>query len=346
MKGLTIFIAGMLLSGGVYAQRLTMPETSPGASVSQSIGLTDMTVVYHRPGVKNRKIWGDVVPYDQVWRVGANENTAVSFSTPVRVGGKELAAGTYGLHMIPGETEWTVILSTNATSWGSYFYDEKEDAVRVKAKPETCEATERLVFLFSGLKDNSVDIVMRWEKLQIAFTVEVDLQGTVLASLRREMRTNKGFNMEALRDAAAWCLRNNVNLDEATAWADRSIQRSEQFSNVLLKSQILAKLGKSKESDDTFARAVKLATTEGDLNQLGYHHLTNNRLKEAVDVFRRNAKEHPLSWNAHDSLAEALEKTGDKKGAMESYRKALDLTKEEDQKTRIQKAIKGLSETK
>lgn len=346
MRGLSIVILGLLVASELYAQRLTMPEASPQASVTQSVGLTEMTVTYHRPGVKNRKIWGDIVPYQEVWRAGANENTTISFSTPVRVAGRDLPAGKYGLHMIPSEQEWTVILSTNSWSWGSYFYNEKEDAVRIKVKPEANEPTERLLFTFDNLKENAADVVMRWEKLKVAFTVEIDLQNTVLASLRQEMTSSKGFNWEALRDAAAWCLRNNVNLDEALTWVDRSIQRNEQFSNTLLKSQLLAKQGKTKEGDESFSRAVKLAVTEGDLNVLGYHYMNANRIKEAVDTFKRNAKEHPQSWNAYDSLGEALEKSGDKKAAVEQYKKALELAKDQDQKLRIEKSIKSLSESK
>jgi hypothetical protein len=346
MKWLVFAIGGVLFCAELSAQRLIMPEASPQASVSQSVGLTDMTITYHRPGVKNRKVWGDLVPYNEVWRVGANENTTIAFSTPVRIGGKELPAGTYGLHMIPTEQQWTVILSANSTSWGSYFYNDKEDVVRFTVKPEAGEFTERLLFTFSNIKDNASDVVMSWEKVRIGFTVEIDLQATVLTSLKGEMRSSKGFSWEALRNGASWCLRNNVNLDEAMAWADRSIQRNEHFSNVLLKSQILAKQVKSKEADEIFARAVKLAVTEADLNQLGYHYLSGNKAKEAVDVFKRIAKEHPASWNAHDSLAEALEKSGDKKGALENYRKAMELVKDQDQKLRLEKNIKTLTETK
>src|SRR6187401_3267360 len=129
----------LLVSAVAAAQGLTGPNASPAASVSQTIGLTDIAVTYHRPATNGRKIWGGLVPYDQVWRAGANQNTTISFSTPVTVNGTKLAAGTYGLHMIPTASQWTVIFSNESGAWGSFSYDQKEDAARITATPQTAE---------------------------------------------------------------------------------------------------------------------------------------------------------------------------------------------------------------
>ena len=151
------------------APRLTLPDASPHASVSQRVGLTDITIDYHRPAVGKRKIRGGLVPYDEPWRAGANENTTITFSTPVTVGGKQLAAGTYGVHMIPTAKTWTVALSTVSTAWGSFSYDPKEDAVRFTVTPTPAEHEESLEYRFENPTETSTNVVLQWEKLQVSF---------------------------------------------------------------------------------------------------------------------------------------------------------------------------------
>src|SRR5205085_9782898 len=161
---------------------LDLPYASQAAQVKQRVGVTDITVTYHRPVVNGRKIWGGLVPMGQVWRAGANENTTIEFSTPVSVEGKPLAAGTYGLHMIPNTDNWTVIFSKMAVAWGSYTYDQAEDALRVDVKPRTIEMEEALEYEFEDLKPDSVSVTMKWEKTAVPFRVSVDETQTVLAS--------------------------------------------------------------------------------------------------------------------------------------------------------------------
>ncbi len=347
MRALVAFALTCLVAmPAVRAQRLILPQTSPKASVMQTVGLTEITVTYNRPGVKSRTIWGDLVPYDEVWRVGANENTTISFSTPVRIGGKELTAGTYGLHMIPGKEEWTVIFSTNFTSWGSYFYDEKEDALRIKVKAEAGEFTERMAFLIANLKDDAADVVLAWEKLRVSFTVQVDVKATVVASIRKQLRSVEGFMPEALRNAALYCLRNEVSLDEGLSWIDRAIAAQPTTGNLLVKAQILEKQGDGTAVAVMVQTAVDAASSEADFNDLGYYYLNAKKNKEAIETFKRNARSYPKSWNAHDSLAEAYEKTGDQKLALEHYKKALELVNVDNQKRRIENSIKKLSESR
>jgi hypothetical protein len=180
MKTITLklfvgYLAVAGIGGTVFAQNdLNLPDVSQAAEVKQRIALTDVTVKYHRPLVNGRKIWGGLVPYGKVWRAGANENTTIEFSDPVSVEGKPLAKGIYGLHMIPHPDSWTVIFSKTYTGWGSYSYDQKEDALRVDVKPRPlAETKEALEFDFEDLKATSAVMILKWQKLGIPFTVSV-----------------------------------------------------------------------------------------------------------------------------------------------------------------------------
>src|SRR6266446_4933574 len=154
-------VTALLTLAHAQSTILDLPRQSQHAVVTQRIGITDITVNYHRPLVNDRKIWGSIVPYGQVWRAGANENTTIAFSDPVTIEGKPLPKGTYGLHMIPGEKEWTVIFSKNSTSWGSFTYDQAEDALRVTVKPQTAEFHDALTYDFDDLQPNSTTVTMR-----------------------------------------------------------------------------------------------------------------------------------------------------------------------------------------
>jgi tetratricopeptide (TPR) repeat protein len=333
----------LLFGGAAGAQpALTLPQASPRASISQTVGLTDIAITYHRPAVNKRKIWGDLVPYDQVWRAGANENTTITLSSPVTVNGKPLAAGTYGLHMIPTEGgDWTIAFSSVSWAWGSFTYDEKEDALRVTAKPQPADFQERLSYGFDDPTDNSVQAAMRWEKLRVPFTIEVDTPAVALASIRKELRDLPRFSWQGWNQAAAYCLRSKVNLDEALSWADRSISMQENFANLRTKAGLLELKGDAQTAATLRDRSLKLAT-EADINQYGYQLLGAGKTDEAIEIFKKNVKDHPDSWNVYDSLGEAYEKKGDKKLAVENYRKAGSMVRDPDQKKRIEGVLKKL----
>ena len=320
---------------------LQLPAASPKASVTQKVGLTDVTVRYSRPAVAGRKVWGGLVPLGEVWRTGADENTTLSFTSPVTVGGKTLPAGTYGLHTIPGEKEWTVILSTQANAWGSYSYDPKEDAVRFTAVPKEGPLEERLLFTLADPTDRSVAVTLAWEKLRLSFPVEVDTKAVVLASLKEQLRGLPRFGWQGWNGAAAWCVRNDTALDQAEEWIDRSIKMNRNFTNQTTKAMLLEKKGNAKGAAELREKALALAT-EPELNQYGYQLLGQKKLDEAIRVFEKNAKDHPASWNTWDSLAEAQATAGDKKKAIANYEKALSLTEDEEQKTRIRGEIAKL----
>lgn len=320
---------------------LQLPAASPKASVSQTVGLTEITVRWSRPAVNGRKVWGGLVPYDEVWRTGADENTTLSFSSPVTVGGKTLPAGTYGLHTIPGENDWTVVLSTQAKAWGSYSYDPKEDAVRFTATPREGPHEERLLFTLADPTDRSVAVTLAWERLRLSFPVEVDTKAVVLASLKEQLRGLPRFGWQAWNGAAAWCVRNDTALDQAEEWVDRSIRMNRNFTNQSTKADLLEKRGDAKGAAELRAKALALAT-EAEVNQYGYQLLGQKKVDEAIRLFEKNVKDHPASWNVWDSLAEAQATAGDAKKAIGNYEKALALTEDEVQKTRIRGVLAKL----
>ena len=336
--------AAMLIDTAISTAQpqLPLPEASPKATVSQKIGISEVQVSYHRPGIKGRTVWGKLVPYGEVWRAGANENTTISFSHPVTVGGRTLASGTYGLHMIPTQTDWTIIFSRNATSWGSFFYKESEDALRITVKPQTAEQRDWLQYEFTDLTDSSAVLSLLWEKTRVPIALMFDTRGDIITHARDVfLRGLAGFSWQGFNQAAQFCLRNDMNLPEALTWADASININENFGNLYTKAALLEKMGNTATVAGLRAKAMKIAT-EADINNLGYTYLAANKTKEALEMFSKNAKAYPESWNAYDSLAEGLDKSGDSKGAIANYEKALKLVVDAGNRKRIGETIAKL----
>ncbi len=324
--------------------QLPQPQASPGATVSQTVGITEITVTYHRPGVKGRDVWGGLVPYGEVWRAGANENTTISFSHDVTVGGKPLNAGTYGLHMIPTKSQWTVIFNKNSTSWGSFFYSEAEDAQRIVVIPQPDSFHEWLLYEFSDLTDSSAILSLSWEKLRVPILITTETRKNVLALARDAyLRGPAGFTWQGFNQAAQYSLRNGGDLNEALKWADRSTGMVETFGNLRTKAQILEAMGKSSEASPLFAKSMTIAS-EADINILGYTLMGQNKMKEAGEMFEKNVKDHPDSWNVYDSLAEWQQKSGDTKSAIQNYEKALKRVKDEQNRKRITETIQKLQQ--
>lgn len=306
-----------------YAQgNLNLPQSSQKAGVSQRIGLTDISIIYSSPLVKGRTVWGELVPFGEVWRAGANENTVISFSTPVSIEGKPLEAGTYGLHIIPGKDSWTIIFSSNSTSWGSYFYNTTEDKLRVTVKPEPAPMQEWLSYRFTDIKQSSAKVMLNWEKIGVGFFIQVDVPSTTVASLRQEMRGMKYYSWEGPSAAAEYCLKNNVNLDEAMTWVDHSISMKETFSNLNVKAGLLKAKGDDSGAEKIKARALTVAD-EQQLNAYGYQLLAEDKKTEAIEIFKANVKRYPDSWNVYDSLADAYDQNGNNKEAINNYKIAL-----------------------
>jgi len=334
----------LLAAAPAFAQAfapLKVPQASPRATVSQTVGVTDLTITYNRPAVNKRKVWGELVPYNDVWRVGANENTTLTITSDVKVNGQPLPAGNYGLHAIPTAGEWTLIFSKEAKAWGSFSYDQKEDALRVKVTPKPAEHQERLAYTFENPTDNGVEVQLRWEKLMVPFTVEVDTPQVVVAALREDLRGLARFAWQGWNQAAAYCARTGVNLDEAMTWADRSVQMNRNFNNLRTKANLVEKKGDTKLAAQLRDESLKVAT-ENDINLLGYNLLGQGKVDDALAMFQKNVKDHPESWNCWDSLAEGYAKKGEKKQALTHYEKALSMVAAEDQKARINKEIAKL----
>jgi Protein of unknown function (DUF2911)/Tetratricopeptide repeat len=332
------------MTGLAVAQpaQLTEPQESPAAKVTQTIGLTEIEVDYHRPAVKGRKIWGGLVPYGEVWRAGANENTIVRFSTDVKIEGKALAAGTYGLHMIPTQKGWTVVFSKVSSAWGSFTYEQKEDALRVAVSPRTTAGnTEYLLYRFDDPATDKGTLVLAWEKLEVPVGITVDTAKITMARMKSELRGLPNFFWHGWNQAALYWANHGGSLDEALAYADKSVKMNPQFANQMTRATILEKKGKAAEAKEQRTKALAVGS-EQDVNAYGYALLGQKKLDEAVALFQTNVKAHPESWNAHDSLAEALASKGDKKGAIESYEKALSMVKDPVQKKRIEQTLAQL----
>ena len=335
-----LFVAAASAAALASAQvpPIVVPQASPAASVSQTVGMTDMEIRYHRPAVNSRKVWGELVPYGEVWRAGANENTTITFGAPVKVEGKELPAGTYGLHMIPTDKEWTVAFSRTANAWGSFSYDPKEDVLRVTVTPKPAEFQERLGYSFEEPTDGAVTAVLRWEKVAVPIKIETDTPSVAVENIRGQLRGLPRFFWQGWNGAAAYCLRAGVNLDEALQWADRSIGMNENFTNLRTKAGLLEKKGDTKSAEALRAKSMQIAT-EAELNAYGYQLLGQKKYNEAIAIFQKNVKTYPNSWNTYDSLAEAYLTKGDKKAAREYYGKALAMARDETQKKRISEAL-------
>ena len=355
MKKINILLTAIILfiAININGQNLPQVQASPHARVFQEIGLSDITIDYHRPGVKGREIWGKLVPYgmtnlgfgtakESPWRAGANENTTITFTDDVKINGHDLPAGTYGLHMLVTEKDWTIIFSKTNTAWGSFFYDPKDDALRVVVTPEKSDFTEWLEYNFENLTDHSADIELRWENLKAKFNASFDLNNVVLDRYRKALVGAGGFNWLNYQQAAAYCLAKNIDLDEALNWIDHSISIKQTGSNLLTKSQLLEKKGDKKEADELAKKGIDLAT-EAELNNYGYTlMLQYNDVDRALEIFKINVKKHPESWNVFDSLAEAYAKKGDRENAVKYYNMALEKSPD-NQHQRIMNAIGNLN---
>ena len=234
--------------------QLELPRASPKASVTQAIGLTDVTINYSRPSVRGRTIFGDLVPWGAVWRTGANEATTIELADDVTINGAKLAKGLYSVHTIPGENEWTVIFNSEATQWGSYSYDAAKDALRVAVKPRASDhAHEMLTFAFPNVTADSAEVVMAWDRVMVPFTIGVDTNAKVVASAKAALDWRIPFQ------AANWASQNKVEGVDAMKWVDQYIAIQESWSNLTLKARMLAGAGKRAEAVRTGERALAVA---------------------------------------------------------------------------------------
>jgi len=333
------------------------------ASISERIGITDVTIHYDKPGVKGRegKIWGQLIPVgftdpgfgsskSSPWRAGSNENTTIEFSTPVKIEGQNLPAGRYGFFIAYDPNECTVIFSTNSTSWGHYFYNANEDALRVKVKPQALDkSVEWLKYDFSNETENSAVVSLQWEKLAIPFKIEVDYINEQLQSFRRELRNDAGFMWEAWNQAAQWCVQRNVNLPEALMWSDSATGTNfggdRSFQAWSTKAQILQKLGRNDEA----AKVMQTALPFGNMNevhQYGRQLLGLKQYKMALDVFKLNYDKYPGKFTTMMGLVRGYSAVGDYQNALKYANMALPLAPDQNNKNNVSTMIDKLKQNK
>jgi tetratricopeptide (TPR) repeat protein len=281
---------------------LDLPLQSQRATVSQRIGITDISIKYHRPLAKDRKIWDGLVPYGKVWRAGANENTTITFSDPVMIEGKPLDKGTYGVHMIPTAAEWTIIFSKNSTSWGSFTYDQAEDALRVTVKPVAADMHNALTYDFDQLLPDSAVVELEWGKIAVPFKVAVDVLDVVQASVKKQLRNLSQYTWMSWDDAANYLLVEKIALPDALMYANKSIENEDRYENEMTKSNVLTALNRKDEAATAQKKALDLASPL-QVHAYGRQLMGEKRNEEAFVIFRENAQKHPDLWFVHSGLA-------------------------------------------
>jgi tetratricopeptide (TPR) repeat protein len=357
---LLVLLASVVLSTS-FAQTLTgLPSGgNKKAFVGERIGLTDVIIHYDRPGVKGRegKIWGGLVHTgfaDQgfgsskaaPWRAGSNENTTIEFSNDVTIEGQPLKKGKYGFFIAYDSTESTLIFSNNSNSWGSYYYNDKEDALRVKVKPvRSATNVEWLKYEFLNQTENAATIALLWERLMIPFKVETNYIRDQIASFQNELRTDKGFTWQTWNQAAQWSLQHDTNLEQALQWADSAsgatFGGNLQFGPKATKAQILQKLGRGNEAVEIMKAAMPLASMQ-ELHGYGRSLLLQKKSKEAMEVFQANYAKNPKEFTTLMGMTRGYSANADYKNALKFAQMALPLAPNGPNKTAIEGMIEKL----
>ncbi len=362
MKNYLFLLAIFLFVSQSFAQvpyNSALPNgPSKKAVVSEQVGLAQVSITYHRPSVNGRegKIWGELVHKGFVkqgfgtdnpapWRAGANENTIIEFESDVKIEGQNLTKGRYSLFIAYDAAESIVVFSRKTDGWGSYFYDEKDDALRVKIKPQTLEkSVEWLKYDFSNQTPNSAIIALSWEKLSFPFKVEVDNLKQQFDRFAAEGKNPRGFTPEGLNIAANWCLTNNYELEKGLEWTNFAINTfggDQQFSILATKAQLLEKLGKSVEAAATMKQALPIGNVS-ELHQYGRQLLALKKPKEALEVFQMNHDKNPNQFTTLMGMTRGLSANGDYPKALEFAMKALPLAPNDANKQAVQAIIEKL----
>ncbi|HWF02369.1 MAG TPA: DUF2911 domain-containing protein [Candidatus Angelobacter sp.] len=319
----TVLFATLFTANRSNAQSfvLDLPRDSQHAKIMQRVGITDITINYHRPLVKGRKVWGGLVPYGEVWRAGANENTTIEFTDPVTVEGKPLAKGIYGLHMLPTENDWTIIFSKAATAWGSFTYNQSEDALRVTVKPHAADMKEALAYEVDDVTPTSATITMRWEKIAVPFKVDVNTNEIVAQNLHAQLRGLGQYTWEGWDDAATYFLTNKYNLEEALKDEDRSIAVEERFDNLITKSRILEAMNRKDDATVARNKALEMGSII-QLHSYGRQLQQQGKQEEAFAIFRTNIQKSPTNWLVRTETARIAVAKGDYDGAVKEMKLA------------------------
>jgi tetratricopeptide (TPR) repeat protein len=352
MKAFFSILAILCCCTIIQAQPISGPPDGGNqhSRVTQWIGPVEVTIDYHSPDVhgpngedRTGKIWGTPVAHNGYidqgfgtakaapWRAGANENTSISFSHDVRIEGKDLKAGTYGLFLaLQPSGPWTWIFSKNSTSWGSFFYDVKEDALRADAIPTDSPYTEYLTYGFDERKPSSAVAYLQWENKKVLMKIEIpNVNEIYLTKIRQELRTAPGFDARNYANAAQFCVQNKINLEEALVWANEALNPNlggtEDFFTLQTKSMVLNALGKIPEANAIMDKAIKLpSATVPEIHQYGRALLLAGQKEKALEVFQYNAKAHPEDkFTPNVGLARGYTAMGDKKNAIKCWELAI-----------------------
>ncbi|HWL16130.1 MAG TPA: DUF2911 domain-containing protein [Opitutus sp.] len=273
----------MLLSfafaAGLQAQatnKIEFPAPSPTASLKQRVGLTDISIDYSRPGVKGRQIFGGLIPYGEVWRTGANAASKISFSTPVKLNGTEIPAGTYELFSIPAKDKWTVILAKDSSDWGAYSYDPKNDVARIAAQPRTApELVETFTIGLGDLRDESATLYLAWENTYVPLKLEVDVAAKLVPQIKAAMASDSAE--KPYFQAALFYFEHQIDLNQAAEWMDAASQAQPQAFWVFYhKARLLAALGRKADAIAAAQRSIEIAKKAGGAVQEEYIRLNEN----------------------------------------------------------------------
>jgi len=354
ITGAPLVLSLIVASYSSVSQGITTPRTpSPAAEVRQTIGISTVTVNYSRPAVKGREVWGKIVPYgwnaqgfgsgvEAPWRAGANENTTIKFSHDATVEGKPVPAGIYGLFfVINNDNTGEVILSKDSRSWGSFWYNAKQDQMRARIQLREIPHTELLTYDFINATKNSAEMVLNWEKKQIPVKVEFAVDEIVMDNAVEELKGPVGFNWQGYTSAANYALQNKVNYEQALKWIDQAIAQNRNFTTLNVKSGLLKATGNTTEAEKMLNDALTIAT-EVELNLYGYQLMGQGEHDKAIEMFKLNTQRHPKSANTWDSLGEGYATKGDKKNAIANFKKSLSLNPPPNVKANSEKFLREL----
>lgn len=358
MKKINFYVVLLFLVFSTSAQaQLNTPRGSQLATVTQRVGISDISITYSRPSVNGREIWGSLVPYGMnnlgfgtataaPWRAGANENTTITFSHDAYVEGKPIKAGTYALFFeVKPNNEATLILSKDNQAWGSFYYDQKRDALRADISTKKAQHHELLTFEFNTVNTNDAIASLVWGDKEFPFKIAVDVTDVVLDEFRAKSNGQFGFNRQNWEQAAAYALNNGGDLNEALGWIDGAISGNfysqKTFNNLAIKGQILNKLGRTDEYAALMDEASGMANKQ-QLNALGYQMMNAKDYERAVAFFKENIERHPDDPNGYDSLGECYKNMGENQKAIKNFKKSLSMNPPANVKANSEKHLKEL----
>ncbi len=258
MRRTILILVSLLVAVTAYPQQLRLPRPSPNATMTQTVGLTDITIKFSRPGVKGRQIWGALVPYDQVWRTGANEATTIAFSDDVWINGQKLPKGTYAFFTIPGRDQWTLVFNSQGEQWGAFNYDQSKDVLRVTVKPERDQFREWMQFTIPEMTTDTAKVVLRWENVAVPFTVDTKSTERAMAAAKQAIASIDNTRWQIPMRAADFAFQNG-KIDEARTWLDQALAAQQNMQTLWLKARMLNKEGKKAEAKQTADMALAKA---------------------------------------------------------------------------------------